>query len=133
MAALQIRPHSRRLSGLAVLGLTLLAAASFTAGLTRQIGAANAPSPFPAGQEAAPQAAIASPAPAGDFQVAARTPPPRHAAPQDTAAAASVDVEPVAASGAEPLPATDASATAPDQPEPPATPAPSPSQDPPNV
>jgi hypothetical protein len=138
MAALQIPPHSRRISGLAVLGLTLLAAGSFTAGLTRQIDAANAPSPFPAGPEASPRVAAASPAPAAEPQVAVNTRPVRHVAPEIAAVADPADAAPDTAPSAESLPATDASATAPDPsaPEPSApsvTPALTPSQDAPNL
>ena len=123
MSALEIKPHSRRLSGWAVGALSLLAAGSFTAGLARQIGAANAPSPFPTGQEASPQVATAS---APTMQLAAGTPAPRHAVAE---APPALDVPPQTAPAAEPVPTTDASATAPDQAAP--APAPLPPEDPP--
>ncbi len=126
MTGLAIPSHSRRLSRLAVLALTLLAAGSFMLGLTRQIGAGG-PSPFPTAQGAPGARALdaipdATPAPA--LQVAVNEPPTRRpaaAAPPDVTAdlpesPAAAPAEPVAAPGAPP--AADASATAPDAPPP---------------
>src|SRR5437879_374918 len=81
MSALDIRPHSRRLSRLAVLALTLVAGGGFSLGLVRQL-APPAPSPFSAPQGLAAadvQVPEATPAPA--LQVATSEPAPRrHAA-----------------------------------------------------
>ncbi len=127
MTGLAIPDHSRRLSRMAVVTLTLLAAASFTLGLTRQFGGAE-PSPFPTPQGAAAAArafdAIPDASPAPALQVATSE-PVRHAAspalPDLTAALpeppAEVPTEPVAAADAPP--AADASATAPATPPPP--------------
>lgn len=129
MTGLEIPAHSRRLSRLAVLTLTLLAAGSFGLGVARQFGAAE-PSPFSAPQGAAASRAFdgipyATPAPA--LQVATNEPVRRALAP------ALPDVtdalpEPLAAAPAEPVaaaadapPAADASATAPDAPPAPDT------------
>jgi hypothetical protein len=126
MTELAIPAHSRRLSRLAVLTLTLLAAGSFGLGVARQFGAAE-PSPFSAPQGAAAPGAFdaipyATPAPA--LQVATNEPVRRPAAPAlpdvtdalpDPPAVASA--EPVAATADAP-PAADASGAAPDTPPP---------------
>jgi hypothetical protein len=129
MTGLAIPAHSRRLSRLAVVTLTLLAASSFTLGLARQFGLAE-PSPFPTPQGAQAGRTLdaipyATPAPA--LQVATNEPVRRPAAPAlpDVTDAlpeppAAAPAEPVAAAADAP-PAADASATAPDAPPPPDT------------
>jgi hypothetical protein len=52
MPGLQIQPHPRRTSALAVALLSLLAAGSFVAGLERQLIGAGGPEPFPSGPRA---------------------------------------------------------------------------------
>ena len=47
MATLDVRPHSRRLSALAVAGLSVLALAAFATGMGRQLAASSGPPPFP--------------------------------------------------------------------------------------
>lgn len=128
MSALDIRPHSRRLSRSAVLALALLAGGSFTLGLVRQL-APPAPSPFsaPQGLSAAAQVPEATPAPS--LQVATSEPPRRRAAeaapetPPPEAAAPELLPVPAAAS-ADAAPATDTAATSPDQAPPPEPPPP---------
>jgi hypothetical protein len=109
MASLDIRPHSRRISRLAIVGLCLLAAGSFVVGAVRQIQSLTESSPFPAAQASTPQ-------PAAALQVAGAPPPlaptpTRHAEPPpappdevaDTASSApAVDTSQAAA---EPAPA----------------------------
>lgn len=123
MTGLAIPAHSRRLSRLAVVTLTLLAAGSFTLGVARQFGAAE-PSPFstpqsPAAARAFDAIPYATPAPA--LQVATSEPvrrPVTRPLPDVTDALpeppALVPAEPVAAADAPP--AADASATEPDPP-----------------
>jgi putative serine protease PepD len=125
MTGLAIPAHSRRLSRLAVVTLTLLAAGSFTLGVARQFGAAE-PTPFSTPQGAAAGHAFdaipyATPAPA--LQVATSEPvrrPVARSLPDVTDALpeppALVPAEPVAAADAPP--AADASATAPEMPPP---------------
>jgi hypothetical protein len=125
MAGLAIPAHSPRLSRLAVVTLTLLAAGSFTLGVARQFESAG-PSPFPMSQGAAAARAFeaipdATPAPA--LQVATNEPvrrPVARALPDVTDALpeppATAPAEPTAA--ADSPPAADASATAPETPPP---------------
>jgi hypothetical protein len=129
MTGLAIPAHSRRLSRLAVVTLTLLAASSFTLGLARQFGLAE-PSPFPTPQGAQAGRTFdaipyATPAPA--LQVATNEPVRRPAAPAlpDVTDAlpeppAAAPAEPVAGAADAPT-AADASANAPDAPPPPDT------------
>ena len=129
MTGLAIPAHSRSLSRLAVVTLTLLAASSFTFGLARQFGLAE-PSPFPTPQGAQAGRTFdaipyATPAPA--LQVATNEPVRRPAAPAlpDVTDAlpeppAAAPAEPVAGAADAPT-AADASATAPDAPPPPDT------------
>ena len=134
MAGLDIQPHSRRISGLVVIALSVLAVAAFASGLARQASSSGA-APFPAYQGPGPgdgllavgTIPVATPAP--DLQVAqtapvhrlAPKPPEPDAAAPDTIAA-SPDAAALAPAGA---PAVDASATAPEAPPAPtATPAP---------
>jgi hypothetical protein len=123
MTGLQIKPHSHRLSSLAVAGLSLLAAGSFVAGIQREVAGAGGPSPFPAAQASAPVAgAIPEARPAPEIQVAASPPPRRRAvAPVDDTPAAEPDA-PTAAVAAETPPAVDAAAAAPEPAPPPAAP-----------
>jgi hypothetical protein len=125
---LQIKPHSHRLSGLAVAGLSLLAAGSFVAGIQREVAGAGGPSPFPATQAAAPVAgAIPEARPAPEIQVAASPPPRPHAvAPADDTPADTQDT-PTAAVAAETPPAVDTAAAVP---EPAPSPAPAPEANP---
>jgi hypothetical protein len=118
MPSLQIQPHSRHASGLAVAFLSLLAAGSFVTGLNHQLIARRAPSPFPAPalSIAVVPDAIPEAKPAPDMQIADVTPAPSHRAPKamsvpDDDAAAQAG----AATAAAP-PALDASATAPEPP-----------------
>jgi hypothetical protein len=137
MAALDIRPHSRRISGLVVLGLSILAVAAFASGLARQ-ASSGAAAPFPVTQAASPGDAglavgaipLATPAP--ELQVAEAAPvrhAPAKAPPAETPAP---DADPAAA--APPPPAVDASATAagPETPPAPAPQGPPNTDDPPN-
>jgi hypothetical protein len=122
MAALDIRPHSRRLSTLAVAGLAVLAIGGFAEGLGRQIAAASGPSPFPPPQEKSLRIAVAkSVAPAAPQPVAA---PPRHVTPPAPDDAAEAAPEP---------PATDVSTVVADPPQtdPPAPADPQPADEPP--
>jgi hypothetical protein len=125
MTGLEIPAHSRRLSRLAVISLTLVAAGSFTLGVARQFaGVESSPFPMPQGGAAGREfdaIPYATPAPA--LQVAASEPvrrPGARALPDVTAALpeppAVAPAEPVAAADAPP--AADASATAPDTPPP---------------
>jgi hypothetical protein len=125
MTGLAIPAHSRRLSRLAVVALTLLAAGSFTFGLARQFGDEEL-SPFSMPQGAAAGRAFdaipyATPAPA--LQVATSEParrPIARALPDVTAALPEPPTvappEPVAVADAPP--AADASATVPETPPP---------------
>src|SRR5438309_1762997 len=58
MSGLEIHPHSRRLSRLAVAGLAVIAAGAFTAGLTRQVVTPEGPSPLPPPPAPAPVRAL---------------------------------------------------------------------------
>jgi len=74
MTGLAIPSHSRRLSRMAVFGLTLLAAGSFAVGFLRQLDSTG-PSPFPTARGGAAQAlaaanAIPDATPAPALQVA---------------------------------------------------------------
>jgi hypothetical protein len=124
MAALDIRPHSRRISGLVVLGLSIVAVGAFASGLARQVSSAG-PAPYPAAQASLPADAglavgaipLATPAP--ELQAADAT-PVRRAPLKDLSAD-------IAAPGADPAtaaapPPVDAAATAADR----APPAPAP-------
>ena len=80
MTALAIPAHSARLSRMAVLGLSLVAAGSFMVGVVRQLDGAAA-SPFPTSRGAAARAwAVANAIPeaqaAPTLQVAEYEPPP---------------------------------------------------------
>src|SRR5579859_2527080 len=101
MAALDIRPHSRRISGWAVVGLSILAVGAFASGLARQASSAG-PAPFPAAQAPAPGDAglavgaipLATPAP--ELQVVDAA-PARHAPAKDPSAdGAAPDADPAA-------------------------------------
>lgn len=129
---LQIKPHSHRLSRLAVAGLSLLAAGSFVTGIQREIAGEAGPSPFPTAQApAAAAGAIPDARPAPDIPVAASAPPVRRrpATPTDDTSSAEQDALPAAAVAAERLPTADASAAAP-EPAPPPAPPPAPEADP---
>jgi hypothetical protein len=127
MSALEIQPHSRQASTLAVAFLSLLAAGAFVAGLNNQLIGAQALSPFPAPAPAAQARvadAIPEATPAPDMQVAdASAAVARHAARPGPSAddASLVDVP---APAAEAPPAVDAAATAPDTEPAPPPPAP---------
>lgn len=131
MAALVPPTHSARLSRMAVLGLSLVAAGSFAVGVARQLDGAGR-SPFPAARGAAARAwaaanAIPEAQPAPALQVAEYEPPAvRHSPPPppDLTASlppppASVPAQPVAAAEAG---GADAAASVPE----PAAPSPSP-------
>jgi hypothetical protein len=122
MPGLQIPPHSRRLSGRAVVFLSLLAAGSFVSGLNHQLITTHGASAFPApsaGPAVASQA-IPEARPAADTQRAdaapARRPARSESAPDPLAVPGAPD--------AQAAPAADTAATAPD-PAPAAPPAPS--------
>jgi hypothetical protein len=128
MAALDIRPHSRRISGVVVVGLSILAVGAFASGLARQASSPG-PAPFPATRAPSPGDAglavgaipLATPAP--DLQVADAA-PVRHAPAKDPAADATApDADPAVAAP----PAVDAAATAA---EPPPAPTPAPQSQP---
>jgi len=136
MSALDIRPHSRRLSRLAVLALALVAGGGFTLGLVRQLGPPS-PSPFSPPQGAAAagvQVPEATAAPA--LQVATNEPAARRRAAEaapDTPPTEADDAAPPeppvpAAAGADTVPAADAAATAPG---PAPAPEPTPPEEPP--
>jgi hypothetical protein len=119
MAALDIRPHSRRLSALAVAGLAVLAIGGFTAGLGRQVASSMGPSPFPPKQEPSLRIQVAGGAPMAAAQAPLLQRTPRPAPAEQAEAPPAVDVsavvadpspapEPTAPPAAEPQPATDA-------------------------
>ncbi len=60
MSALDIQPHSRGLSKLAVVGISLLAASSFAVGVNRAIQPPDA-SPFPTAEQTPTQGPAADP------------------------------------------------------------------------
>jgi hypothetical protein len=131
MASLDIRPHSHRLSALAVVGLSVLAAGAFAVGMTRQLAPQTAP--FPPPQEASlqiqlaggPPEAVAAPAePAPLLQRASRRPVDDRA---DSASAPAIAAD-AAATAADSAPAHDLPEAAP---EPPPTPPEPPTADPP--
>ena len=72
MATLDVRPHSRRLSALAVAGLSVLAPAAFATGKGRQLAASAGPPPVPPAPEIQP-----APQPAAAPAVATAPPSPR--------------------------------------------------------
>jgi hypothetical protein len=122
MPGLQIQPHSRHASTLAVALLSLLAAGSFVAGLERQLIGGRGPEPFPKGPSAfdaqvRAEAMVPEARPAPDMQLA-------DAAPVRRAAKAEASPDPGAApdiaapAEAETPPSVDAAATVPN-PEPP--------------
>ena len=126
MPGLQIQPHSRRLSNLAVVGLALLAAGAFGIGVSRQVHPPGAL--FPAAETTPAQAGSAAAAipeatPAPDMQLAAVAPAPRHHLAKDAA------LDPAAgeAPGAETPPAVDTAAIVGDAPP---SPGPAPTADP---
>jgi hypothetical protein len=122
MPGLQIQPHSRHISGLAVAFLFLLAAGSFVAGLNHQLIVARDPTRFPTPAAAAQApftqsgAADAIPAatPAPDLQLASATPPRRRAARDPIIIDKAAVEESATKTRAEVPPAVDASAAAPD-------------------
>jgi hypothetical protein len=127
MSALEIQPHSREASTLAVAFLSLLAAGAFVAGLDNQLIGAGGRSPFPAASAAAPSRvaeAIPEAAPAPDMQRAEAAPGPRHAAAPDPSPTEAVSAEVPAPAAAEAPPAVDAAATAPETAPAPPPPAP---------
>jgi hypothetical protein len=84
MTALDIQPHSRRISSFAIVGLSVVAAGAFAAGLSRQINRSE-PAPYVAGAppSAAALAAAAAPeaTPAPDMQISTSAPVKRHGPP----------------------------------------------------
>jgi hypothetical protein len=116
MAALDIRPHSQRLSLLAVAGLAVLALGGFAAGLGRQIASASAPSPFPPPQEKSLRIEVANGVAPAPIPVAPPKHAPRTPAPDDTLETAQAP------------PAADASALVADPPSLPHIDAPAPSE-----
>jgi hypothetical protein len=122
MPGLQIPPHPRQTSALAVALLSLLAAGSFVAGLERQLIGARGPEPFPAGASGfdarvRAEAMVPEARPAPDMQVADAA-PVRRAAKAETAPDDAAQSEIAAPAVAEAPPAVDAAATVP-SPEPP--------------
>jgi len=117
MPGLSIKPHSPRVTGYAVAGLSLVALGAFGMGLHHQMGF-NGPAYFPAGPAQRLQAraqAIPEATPAPDMQLAVAEPPsrahhPRPAA-DDDANAAAAPAAPAVAAPAAPLAAADAAAT----------------------
>jgi hypothetical protein len=113
MPGLRIPPHSRRLSGLAVAFLLLLAIGSFVSGLNHQLITGRDPAAFPA----PPVAQVAAPGfqapPAPPLQVA-NVRPSRHAAKDRVTVDTAGPAESPAPSDAAAPPAVDAAATAPD-------------------
>jgi hypothetical protein len=129
MSALEIQPHSRQASTMAVAFLSLLAAGAFVAGLNNQLIGAQALSPFPAPAVPSAQARVADTipeaTPAPDMQLAEAGPAvPRHAARPDPSADDATLVDVPAPTAAEAPPAVDAAATAPDTEPAPPPPAP---------
>jgi hypothetical protein len=119
MAALDIQPHSRRISGMAVAVLMLVAAGSFTVGLTHQMVADAATTERPqTSASAQAYAAIPEATPAPNPQLAAGTAPHRKAAPDPEPEPQPLADEPTAPPTAEAAPAVDAAATAPEPPPP---------------
>ncbi len=123
MQGLQIPPHSRRVSGLAVAFLLLLAAGSFLAGLDHQLIAGRDPGLFPAPPAAQALAAAPVPqaAPVRDMQLATAR-PSRHPAKDPVTVDTAAPTESPAPADAEAPPAVDAAATASDPVGPPAVP-----------
>ena len=113
MAALDIRPHSPRISGWAVAGLMVLGVGAFTAGMIHQIAPAG-PLPFPPPQQVT-QAAPAAPDPVLQYASAER-PAPRAPRPPTIAAQhrGPAGAAAIADDAARTPPAVDASATAAD-------------------
>jgi len=115
MAALDIKPHSRRISGLVVVGLSILAVGAFASGLARQ-AQPSGPSPFPSAQGPTPSDAglavgaipLATAAP--ELQVAVVAPVRRAPVKDLSADVAAPDAAPGPAASV--APATDASANA---------------------
>jgi len=133
MAALQIPPHSRRLSNIAVLSLSVISVAGFAAGVSRETPSSG-PSPFPSppatGQRLTDAIPDATPAP--DMQVAATE--PRHLRRAvEPAAETTVDTAVSAPDGGTETPAADVAATVPDAPPPPPPEPPSDPDDPPHL
>jgi hypothetical protein len=130
MASLDIRPHSHRLSAMAVAGLSVLAAGAFAVGISRQLAPQTAP--FPPPQEPAlqiqaggPPEAVAAPVePAPLLQHTSRHPADE---PADSASAPAVAAE-ASATAADGAPAQDLPQAAP---EPPPAPPEPPAADPP--
>jgi hypothetical protein len=127
MAALDIKPHSRRISGLVIVGLSILAVGAFASGLARQANPSGA-SPFPLAQGSAAYDAsqavgaipLATPAP--ELQVAEAA-PVRHAPAKDPSADAAADPNAPSPAAATAPPAVDVSASAPEAPPAAAAPA----------
>jgi hypothetical protein len=125
MSALDIQPHSRHGSTLAVAMLSLLAVGAFVAGLNNQLIGPRGLPPFPTAT--APRAADAIPeaTPTPDMQIAAAAVAPRPAKPAPVLEeAATANVAPPVAAAAAP-PAVNATETAPEPaPAPPPAPVP---------
>ena len=105
---LEIRPHSRRISALAVAGLAAVSALAFAAGLHHQLNRNSGPSPFPPSRPAQPELIVAAPPEVAPLLPAKLTPPVRRA----VASAADAGPGAVAAGSA----AADIAAVAPETP-----------------
>lgn len=114
MSGLDIQPHSRRGVRTALVALTVVAAASFSLGVARQLAPAG-PSPFPrtslAGQQG--PSAIPEATPAPTLQVAEAEVRPVRRAPQ-TETAAPVDISAALPTAAPAPPAAPAPAASPE-------------------
>lgn len=116
MASLDIRPHSRRGSALAVAVLAALSASAFAAGLSHQLQP-RSPPPFPPAQPAQPDEIAAAPPVIDPLTPAALTPPRRRGARAATEDVGASDAPPSADTAT-----ADAAAAEPDAPPaPPAT------------
>jgi hypothetical protein len=127
-APLDIRPHSRRGSALAVAVLAAVSASAFAAGFSHQVRRDATVAPFPPAEPARPELIAAAQPEVAPLLPAKLTPPPRRAAVADDAPAA----EAAPAESA----ATDTAAAAPEAPHeipPSSQPASPPADEPPSV
>lgn len=119
MAALDIQPHSRSVSGVAVAGLMLLAVGSFASGLAHQVAARAGGAAFTPVGRLQIETAIPEATPAPEMQIAVATSAPHRKGPTEPAPVVATD------ESAAP-PATDSSAPA-------AAAPPAPAEDPPSA
>ena len=90
---LEIRPHSRRISALAVAGLAAVSALAFAAGLHHQLNRNSGPSPFPPSRPAQPELIVAAPPEVAPLLPAKLTPPVRRAVAMIASRSASVSAD----------------------------------------